>query len=209
VLRNSFRSLLTTPSLWLAAVLMAVATGAGMLFGGAAPAVAGGGCRGVPATEADGTAVNMTDGLCFLPTVLHAKPGEAITWTNTGSAPHSIAAATLGWGNYTEVPGGSAASYTFDEPGTYPYYCFVHPGMTGAIVVGDGRGASSAVQSARAVQVNAAPPADARSDSAPATVAAPDDDNPRWLYAGMGVLGGLAAAGLGFGLLSARRSGRS
>ena len=31
---------------------------------------------------------------------------------------------------------------SFDEAGTYPFACSYHPGMTGAIVVGDGKGAA-------------------------------------------------------------------
>ena len=33
-----------------------------------------------------------------------------------------------------------AFTATFDEPGVYPWACWYHPGMTGAIVVGDGTG---------------------------------------------------------------------
>jgi plastocyanin len=190
----------------LAAALVAIAAGSGVV-GAGAPASAGGGCRGFPATEAEGTAVTMNDQLCFLPTVLHAKAGETITWTNAGSAPHSVAAATLGWGNYAEVAGGGTVSYTFDQPGTYPYYCFVHPGMTGAIVVGDGRGpASIQVQPVHAEQVSAPAPAADAANPVSAVAATEDESLSRWLYAGMGALGGLAVAGLGFGMGSARRS---
>jgi plastocyanin len=193
----------------LAAALAAIAAGAGLLGAGSPSAVAGGGCRGVPATEADGSVVTMNDQLCFLPTVLHAKPGESITWTNAGSAPHSVAAATLGWGNYAEVAGGGTVSYTFDQPGTYPYYCFVHPGMTGAIVVGDGHGPPSIqVHPVRAVQVGA--PAQATVPVVPVAAVVPptDDSRARWLYAGMGALGGLAVAGLRLWVVSVRRSAR-
>ena len=31
-------------------------------------------------------------------------------------------------------------SYRFDQDGVYPYSCLLHPGMVGAIVVGDGVG---------------------------------------------------------------------
>ena len=39
--------------------------------------------------------------------------------------------------------GGDAFTATFREPGIYPFACTYHPGMTGAIVVGDGKGVAS------------------------------------------------------------------
>ena len=38
---------------------------------------------------------------------------------------------------------GDAFTATFDGAGIYPFACQYHPGMTGAIVVGDGKGAGS------------------------------------------------------------------
>jgi hypothetical protein len=32
---------------------------------------------------------------------------------------------------------GGSVSYSFDEAGVYPYVCTWHPGMVGAVVVGD------------------------------------------------------------------------
>ena len=35
---------------------------------------------------------------------------------------------------------GDTVRYRFDQDGVYPYSCLIHPGMVGAIVVGDGVG---------------------------------------------------------------------
>jgi hypothetical protein len=43
-----------------------------------------------------------------------------------------------------EVQPGQKISYTFDTAGIYPYACVLHPGMSGAIVVGDAAGAAAA-----------------------------------------------------------------
>lgn len=112
---------------------------------------AGGGCRGRASTEGTGTGVTIAE-LCFQPTVLRVDVGQTVTWTNQDEAPHNVAGATVEWGNYEERRRGESVAFTFDKPGTYPYYCFVHPGMTGAVVVGNGiRGDSmSGVQPARA-----------------------------------------------------------
>jgi hypothetical protein len=127
--------------------------------------------------------------VCFMPTVLHVEAGQAVTWTNEDSAPHSVAGATVEWGNYTEHGQGESVSYRFDKPGTYPYYCFVHNGMTGAIVVDDGRGiaAANAIQ-AVSIAVPTLPPANPPA----AAVLAPDEhrEGPGWPTAG-------AAGGLG------------
>jgi hypothetical protein len=39
---------------------------------------------------------------------------------------------------------GETVSYRFDQDGVYPYSCLIHPGMVGAIVVGDGVGTDPA-----------------------------------------------------------------
>jgi hypothetical protein len=138
--------------------------------------------------------------ICFVPTVLHVEAGQTVTWTNEDSAPHSVAGATVEWGNYTEHGQGESVSYQFDRPGTYPYYCFVHNGMTGAIVVGDGRGAGGAseVSPASAALAPSAPV------TAPATtpVAVRQSSEGRdWWALGMtGGLGLVVGSGVGLGL---------
>ena len=165
----------------------------------ATPAVAGGGCRGRASTEGTGTTVTMRE-LCFLPTVLHVEAGQAVAWTNEDSVPHSVAGATVEWGNYTERGPGESVSYRFDTPGTYPYYCFVHNGMTGAIEVGDGRGAGGA-SDVRPASV-AFPPSTPASTRANAPAAVLQSDEGRdWLALGMaGGLGLVIGTGLSLGL---------
>ena len=129
---------------------LAAVMSAALLLGSPNAAEAGGGCRGRASTEGTGTSVNIQD-LCFQPTVLRVEVGQTVTWTNLDDAPHNVAGATVEWGNYEERRRDESVAFTFDKPGTYPYYCFVHPGMTGALVVGNGiRGDSmSGVQPAR------------------------------------------------------------
>jgi plastocyanin len=63
--------------------------------------------------------------------------GDTVTWTNLDSAQHTVTSDPE-----TPVSIGSASlnqdetfSFTFDTPGTYPYHCTIHPGMTGTITV--------------------------------------------------------------------------
>lgn len=108
-------------------------------FAGIRPARAGGACRGNPSTEGSGDAVRMSDS-CFQPTVLHIEPGTTVAFQNESTQPHTVSGATVEWGNYNELRNGDSTEVLFATPGTYPYYCFIHPGMIGAVVVGDGKG---------------------------------------------------------------------
>jgi plastocyanin len=97
----------------------------------ASPVAAGGGCHEPPVSDASGSAVKLV-GFCITPTVLHVRPGTTVTWTNADPVVHNVWGA--GWSR-GELDPGQSATWAFDSPGTYPYACTLHPGMTGAIVV--------------------------------------------------------------------------
>ena len=81
---------------------------------------------------------------CFSPTVLHVRPGEAVTWTNTDPFGHNVMGASASWGSFDLLKPGRSVTYRFTRVGTYPFVCTMHPGMVGAVVVGDGDGPSAA-----------------------------------------------------------------
>lgn len=191
-------------------VLAIIALLIGGLVAGLEPegAVAGGGCRGTISTEASGDTVRM-EGTCFMPTVLHTKVGSQVSWTNTSDLPHSVAGATVEWGNYNELTSGASVTYAFDKPGTYPYYCFVHNGMIGAIVVDDAQGRPEAnpnevAQAARRLPSNREPNVTGPTQSASSTESLPDG-NRAW-FAGLGAAMGAATVAAGFGIRKLRRS---
>jgi len=107
----------------------------------AAPASAGGGCH-APATEGRGTTVALTD-LCFTPTLLRVEPGSTVTFVNRDTMVHPLSRPGGEWGWDGGV--GERTSVRLDQAGTYPFFCFVHPGMVGVVVVGDGRGSGAQV----------------------------------------------------------------
>jgi plastocyanin len=107
----------------------------------AGPASAGGGCHR-PATEARGTTLALTE-LCFSPTVLRVEPGAEVTIVNRDSLAHPLSRPGGGWGWEGAVR--DATTVRLDDAGTYPFFCFAHPGMVGVVVVGDGRGAGSGI----------------------------------------------------------------
>jgi plastocyanin len=102
-------------------------------------AVAGGGCHG-GATTGEGDTVEMKDA-CFRPSTLRIDPGATVTFVNRDAMTHNVTA--MGWGQFEDMNQGDAFRATFEESGVYPYACQYHPGMTGAILVGDGTGAGN------------------------------------------------------------------
>jgi len=103
----------------------------------AAPASAGGGGCHTPATEGRGTTVALVD-LCFTPTVLRVAPGTEVAFVNRDSVEHPLARPGGAWA-WAGSPLGRT-TVRLDRAGTYPFFCYVHPGMVGVVVVGDGRG---------------------------------------------------------------------
>ena len=70
----------------------------------------------------------------FQPATLEVPVGTTVTWTNQGSAPHTVTADDGSFDSGTLQPGGTF-SMTFDTPGTFIYHCEIHPNMMGTIVV--------------------------------------------------------------------------
>jgi plastocyanin len=113
----------------------------------ATPADAGGFCAGYEnetLTDAKGTKVRMVDN-CFAPTVLRVPLDGEVSFVNTDPEAHTVGGATGSFGDmHREIGVGDSVTYRFSEEGVYPYVCLVHPGMAGAIVVGDGGPPASA-----------------------------------------------------------------
>lgn len=75
----------------------------------------------------------------FQPSPLEVKAGATVTWTNGDEIEHTVTSGTpespLERFNL-RLPGkGMTASFTFSEPGTYPYYCARHESMRGEVRV--------------------------------------------------------------------------
>jgi plastocyanin len=117
----------------------------------------GGGHCAEPLAEGAGTAVDMVDA-CFAPAVLHVGIDEEVTFTNLDPMAHNVAPAGWGWGHIDDIAEGGSFSATFDEAGVYPYACSLHPGMTGAVIVGGTADAGSADAGELAVVADVAEP---------------------------------------------------
>jgi plastocyanin len=75
----------------------------------------------------------------YTPSTIKVKVGEEVTWTNTDSSPHELAADTEtvpGFGSTEALNTGDTYSYTFEDAGTYRYYDPAAPAkLNGTVVV--------------------------------------------------------------------------
>ena len=94
------------------------------------------GSRSLAANEqssAANAAVNI-DNFVFGPQTITVPVGATVTWTNKDDIPHT-SVSTEGVFKSKVLDTDEKFSYTFTKPGTYPYYCTIHPKMTGKVVV--------------------------------------------------------------------------
>jgi plastocyanin len=75
------------------------------------------------------------DNFTFTPASLTVKAGTTVTWTNRDDIPHGIAAANNEFKKSKALDTDDNFSFTFTTPGTYKYFCYIHPHMVGTIVV--------------------------------------------------------------------------
>ena len=74
------------------------------------------------------------DNFVFGPQTLTVSVGTTVTWTNSDDIPHT-SVSTEGVFKSKVLDTDEQFSYTFTKAGTYPYYCTIHPKMTGKVVV--------------------------------------------------------------------------
>jgi plastocyanin len=79
-----------------------------------------------------GTQVVTIQNFTFLPASLSINMGDAVTWINQDSVPHTIV------GDFATSPdlsNGQSFSFTFNQSGSFPYHCGIHPSMLGEVIV--------------------------------------------------------------------------
>ena len=83
-------------------------------------------------------AISITN-FSFQPAVLVVKAGTKITWTNYDSTPHTVTSADKRFASSGGLDTGDQYSFKFDKPGSYEYFCSLHPMMVGKIIVQSAR----------------------------------------------------------------------
>jgi plastocyanin len=74
------------------------------------------------------------DNFVFGPQTITVPVGATVTWTNKDDIPHT-SVSTDGVFKSKVLDTDEQFSYKFEKAGTYPYYCTIHPKMTGKVVV--------------------------------------------------------------------------
>jgi plastocyanin len=78
-------------------------------------------------------------GYAFYPSSVTVTKGTTVTWVNMDFVQHTVTSGTeqapTGLFDSNPLSHMQSFSYTFTSPGTYTYYCDLHPSMTGTIQV--------------------------------------------------------------------------
>jgi plastocyanin len=74
----------------------------------------------------------------YAPATLTIVAGTKVTWVNHDEVPHTIVDTDKAFRSGA-LDTDDTYSYTFTKPGTYHYFCTLHPKMVGTIVVADGK----------------------------------------------------------------------
>jgi plastocyanin len=75
------------------------------------------------------------DNFSFVPQSLSVKAGTQVTWVNHDDIPHTVVSEDLVTFRSRALDTDESWSFTFTKPGTYAYFCSIHPKMTAKIIV--------------------------------------------------------------------------
>lgn len=97
------------------------------------------GSRNVTANAGQGAPASAEvkiDNFSFAPATLTVAVGTTVTWTNRDDIPHTVVSTDDSKTFKSKVlDTDEKFSFTFSKAGTYPYFCSIHPKMTGTVVV--------------------------------------------------------------------------
>ena len=80
------------------------------------------------------TAEVKIDNFSYSPATLTVKAGTQVTWTNHDDMPHTVTSEDQSFKSKA-LDTDEKFTFTPSKPGTYSYYCTIHPKMTGKLVV--------------------------------------------------------------------------
>ncbi len=86
------------------------------------------------AQEKPATTEVKIDNFSFGPATLTVPVGTSVTWTNRDDIPHTVVS-TEGVFKSKVLDTDEKFTFTFSKAGNYPYFCSIHPKMTGKVIV--------------------------------------------------------------------------
>lgn len=87
------------------------------------------------AAAASAGVVIKIDNFTFAPAEVTVAPGTTVLWVNRDDIPHTVVSEDKTTFKSKALDTDDKFSYTFTKPGTYTYFCSVHPKMTAKVVV--------------------------------------------------------------------------
>ena len=115
---------------WIAGLVVQVGIAMALILAGS-----GGASFSARAQQPPGGAVEVKiDNFSFGPTTLTVAAGTTVTWTNRDDIPHTVVSDDKIFKSKV-LDTDEKFSFTFSKPGTYEYFCSIHPKMTGKVVV--------------------------------------------------------------------------
>ena len=116
-------------AMWTLGMTVVVVTGLILMAGAQRSQAAG------PGDKPPGGIEVKIDNFSFGPMTLTVAAGTTVTWTNNDDVPHTVVSEDKTTFKSRALDTGEHFSYTFSKPGTYPYFCSVHPKMVAEVVV--------------------------------------------------------------------------
>lgn len=86
------------------------------------------------AQQAPAAAEVKIDNFSFSPATLTVAVGATVTWTNNDDIPHTVVSTDKVFKSKV-LDTGEKFTFTFAKAGEYPYFCSIHPKMTGKVLV--------------------------------------------------------------------------
>ncbi len=74
------------------------------------------------------------DNFSFSPQTITISPGTTVIWTNRDDIPHTVVSDDKVFKSKV-LDTDEKFSFTFDKAGNFPYFCSIHPKMTGKVIV--------------------------------------------------------------------------
>jgi len=113
----------------------------------------------LPSTPSPGGDVTIFDN-GYTPSSKTIATGTTLVWSNTGALPHTVTD-TNGSFDSGFVMAGQTYARTFNTPGSYSYFCTLHPDMTGSVTVTSGGGSTPTTTVPPSTTTTTLPPAPA------------------------------------------------
>jgi plastocyanin len=115
-------------------IALVAAAALGFVTWSGARSISSGGGELKPVHSAEAKAEVKIDNFTFGPATVTVDKGSTVIWINRDDIPHTVVSSDKVFKSKV-LDTDEQFSFTFAQAGTYPYFCSIHPKMTGTVVV--------------------------------------------------------------------------